>query len=154
MTDAASLAASLSGHRIIDESVSKNTGDLLTYFGSPWLVKQAVLASATPPMDFLMTPEGEVTIVYPGLFPLKNAYSLKVGAKNVHNSVWSKQDCTVSLTTDKEGNLAFLITVPQGDKGDLLISHSLKGGRHFVLITVVLKGEEKVNIPRYYDLKK
>ncbi len=149
----AALAASLSGTWLIDESVSKNTGDLLKYFGMPWLLQQGVLASATPPMEFLMTPEGDVTIVYPGLFPLKNHYVLG-GAKNTHNSMWSKQDCTVALSKDREGNPAFVITVPQGDKGDLIISHSLRGTRHHVLILVVLKGEEKVHIPRFYDLKK
>jgi len=147
------LAAQLNGEWLIDESVSKNTGDLLTYFGMPWVVAQAVLLSPTPPLIFELNIDSTLSVTYPGLFPLKNEYIL--GKASKHKSIWSAQDCECHLGKDEEGSDAVVISVPQDPKlGVMTMTHSVRSGRHCVLITVVLDGKEMVRIPRVYDRKK
>ena len=155
MTALEKLSSELTGEWLIDESptsISKNTGELLQYFGMPWLVAQAVLLSPTPPLHFTLTAEGKVRVTYPGLFPLQNDYT--IGEKSMHKSVWTNQSCECQLGKDEEGFDAVVISIPQDEKlGVMHMTHSVRLGRHFVFITVVLNGKVMVRVPRVYDRK-
>ena len=148
----ASPLAELQGEWLIDESVSQNTGALLTYFGAPWLLVQAVLASPTPPMHVQLGSDLlEVRVTYPGLFPLANVY--RQGAPSFHKSPFGQQQpCTFTLGLDDAGAPALVIEIPQTRAlGLMRITHAMAGARQRVVVRMILEGAEKIRITRIYD---
>lgn len=149
---AAAELLALSGHWIIDESASENTERLLKYFGAPWLLIKAVIASPTPPMDVSLSPDlRTLGITYPGLFPVVNTYTL--GEASRHKSPFAgTQGCMYSLGTGEAGQPLLQLEIPQAKNfGVLRITHALEGGRQVVIIKMLLAGEEKLCIRRIYD---
>ncbi len=149
----ASPLAALHGEWLIDESVSQNTGALLTYFGAPWLLVQAVLASPTPPMHVQLGSDLlDLKISYPGLFPLVNAYRQR--APSFHKSPFGQQQpCTFTLGLDDSGAPALVLDIPQTRAlGLMRITHAMAGARQRVVVRMILEGgQEKVRITRFYD---
>ena len=151
-SQAAAELLALSGHWIIDESASENTERLLKYFGAPWLLIKAVIASPTPPMDVSLSPDlRTLGITYPGLFPVVNTYTL--GEASRHKSPFAgTQGCMYSLGTGEAGQPLLQLEIPQAKNfGVLRITHALEGGRQVVIIKMLLAGEEKLCIRRIYD---
>jgi len=149
---AAAELLALSGHWIIDESASENTERLLKYFGAPWLLIKAVIASPTPPMDVSLSPDlRTLGITYPGLFPVVNTYTL--GEPSRHQSPFAgTQGCMYSLGTGEAGQPLLQLEIPQAKNfGVLRITHALEGGRQVVIMKMLLAGEEKLCIRRIYD---
>jgi hypothetical protein len=149
---AAAELLALSGHWIIDESASENTERLLKYFGAPWLLIKAVIASPTPPMDVSLSPDlRTLGITYPGLFHVVNTYTL--GEPSQHTSPFAgTQGCMYSLGTGEAGQPLLQLEIPQAKNfGVLRITHALEGGRQVVIMKMLLAGEEKLCIRRIYD---
>jgi hypothetical protein len=149
--DPLALLRPLAGRWLIDEGASQDTAELLRYFGAPWLVIKAVVASATPPMVIQVLTErgGGVRVTYPGAFKLQNDYFLL--SPSTHSSAFSKaQACTVEASLEPPG---FVVRVPQAPgKGTLILTHALVAGR--MVCSIVIRkddGAEPVRIPRVYD---
>ena len=155
-SDAARLLG-LAGAWRIDEAASQNTGALLRYFGAPWLLVQAVLASPTPPLHLTLSADcAALTITYPGLFPLVNSYSAR--GPSVHKTPFGgQQACTYALGLDdagpEAGAPALVLDIPQAPAlGLMRVTHALRSdGRQWVVIRMLLGGEEKLRITRVYD---
>ena len=151
------LLHALSGEWLIDESISQNTGALLKYFGAPWLLVQAVLASPTPPMHVALGSDlVTLRITYPGLFPLVNTYT--AGAPSFHRTPFGgQQPATFRLGSDEAGpgGPALVLDIPQSQAlGLMRITHALRGdGRHWVIVRMLVGSslEEKLRITRVYD---
>jgi hypothetical protein len=146
------LCASLNGTWIIDErpGQSQTTEALMKYAGVPWLMIRAVIAAPTPPMEFQLSAES-VSIVFPGMFTLKNKYQFD-SSQNMHKApMGPPMPATVTL---EEGGVLLLV-VRQGEMGDLYNKYFLDAaGRFRVEMYVVKAGEQKVHIKRVYDRAK
>ncbi len=145
----------LNGAWLIDEGVSQNTGALLTYFGAPWLLVQAVLASPTPPLHLALTSDcAALRVTYPGLFPLVNSYTL--GGPSFHRSPFGGQQAaafSLGVEDAGAGGPALVLEIPQAPAlGLMRITHALRSdGRQWVIVRMLVGGAEKLRITRVYD---
>jgi hypothetical protein len=67
------LAAQLNGKWTLDEARSASVERLMAELGAPYLIIKAILAGASPPCLFELSPAG-LSLEFPGMFSNKNAY--------------------------------------------------------------------------------